>query len=84
MEPVVLCGVQAVEFKDRTDGHLVKGTNVYWKVKIPDRYGKGERCEKVFISAERMPDEERAKLAPGTKLLIYWNQYGSVAGVEIK
>lgn len=82
MEPIVLCGVQSIDFTAKDTGRQIKGTNVYWEVAIPERYGKGVRCEKAFIRPDMLKEDDFKKLVPGARIFIYWNQFGSVAGVE--
>lgn len=81
IDAVLIVGVQALDFTGR-DGKPVKGHNIFWDAPIPERYGKGRRCEKAFVRDGLLSEEEERQLLPGARVRIYWNQYGSLAGIE--
>lgn len=81
IDVTVLVGVQSLDFVGR-DGKPVKGHNIFWDVQIPERYGSGRRCEKAFVREGTLSQEELKKLVPGARVRIYWNQYGSLAGLD--
>lgn len=69
-----IIGTMQTSFKG-SDGTTVTGTTLYVTEPIDPEKGKGERADKLFLSAKKLADLDFVP-APNQEITVFYNRFG--------